>query len=179
MPLWTKYNDRVRILQGWEVPLHCPHCGCDTVPRSESNGIDTKAVHKNPDDLPLLLSTMTCTECDHDLKDQASEKLTELFGDVPKKRGLPSLVMGLLFALPFVVVAIAWAGVFLGWWTDFGIWLYGGLAACGLVFLTGHYLIHPKMYSCECGNPHFLLMGAVGRSYCFRCSSCSRLRRRG
>ena len=30
---------------------------------------------------------------------------------------------------------------------------------------------------CECGKPAYKFMGMLGRSYCYRCSSCGRLLR--
>ncbi len=179
MPLWTKYNERVRILQGWEVPLHCPHCGCDTVPRSESNGIDTKAVHKNPDDLPLLLSTMTCTECrprsqgsgvretDGTLRGRSQETwaaeprngvvvCSALRGRRNRMGGCISRMVDRLRNL-----VVRWSG-------------------CLWPRLPDRPLSHsPQNVLVRVRQSPLPAHGGVGRSYCFRCSSCSRLRRRG
>lgn len=159
--------------------MQCPQCDRDGVPTFEDGTIDTKKVHKNAADVPMLCANVTCSECGNDLKEQAGEKLAELFSDTPKMFGWPSVLMGVLLFLPILVFGMFWVGAFAGWWQELELLHWVVFFLLFLPFLIGHYFIHPKMYSCECGNPKFLFMGALGRSYCFRCSSCSRLLRRG
>jgi len=179
MSLVSKYKQHVQINHGWEIELHCPQCNSNDVPAFEDGTIDTKRIHKNTADIPMLCAAVTCSGCGHDLEEQAGEKLTELFSQTPKTLGWPSILMGVLFFLPVLMFGIIGVGVFVGWWDGLELWHLGAVALCYIIFLIGHYLVHPMMYSCKCGDPKFLLMGALGRSYCFRCSTCSRLLRRG
>lgn len=84
MSLISKYKERVNFKHGWEVELQCPQCRHDGLP--ECSGGRTpkpKEWNKDPGDTPMICANVTCAECGHDLKEQASEKLTELFKDVP------------------------------------------------------------------------------------------------
>lgn len=178
----TQYKQRVELQHGWEVELQCPECGHESVP-TFADGLTPKpnAVAKNVADSPLICATVTCSECGHDLNEQAGVKLIELFKDVPRTTiGWLSVVLGVLLFSPVAVFVIGWAGHFAGWWGDGVGWvIYPAMALCLIVFLAFYYMVQPLIYSCECGKPRFLFMGVLGRSYCFRCSSCSRLLRRG
>ncbi len=169
-----KYKKRVDFKHGWEVELECPSCGHEGLPEcSGGRTPQPKEWSKNPDDTPVICANVTCAECGHDLKEQASEKLTELFKDVPKTTlGLLSVVMAIILLVSIVVGAIG--GLFCIYW-----WFWPSILAFFLIFLAFYYMIQPLIYACECGNPRFLFMGLLGRSYCFRCSSCGRLLRRG
>jgi len=179
MSLISKYKEQVQINHGWEVDLKCPQCDQSGIPAFEDGTIDTEKIHKNAAGIPMLCADVTCSECGHDLEAQAGEKLKELFSETPTTFGWASILMATLFFVPILMLGIFWVGAFAGWWQDLGFWHLGAVVVWVAIFLIGHYLIHPMMYSCECGNPKFLLMGALGRSYCFRCSTCSRLLRRG
>jgi hypothetical protein len=179
--LVTKYKERTNIPLGWKVELQCPQCGHDGLPKcSEGWTVKPAEYAKNTGDTPLICTDVKCSECDHDLKERAGEKLTELFKDVPKTTiGLLGVALGVLIFSPGIVLIGILAGMFAGWWGDWvGWWIYPAMVVCLAITLTFIYITHPLIYACECGSP-FLFMGRLGRSYCFRCSSCSRLLRRG
>jgi len=182
LSLLTKYKQRVELQHGWEVKLQCPECQHESLPTFDG-GLTPKpkVVSKNAADSPLICANVTCSQCGHDLKQQAGEKLTELFKDMPKSTiGWLSVVLAVWVFLPILVLVVGWAGISAGWWGEWVGWGVFPIMAIGVVIgLVLYYMIQPLIYSCECGNPRFLFMGSLGRSYCFRCSSCSRLLRRG
>jgi hypothetical protein len=86
--------------------------------------------------------------------------------------------IGLMVGLPLLAFAAIWAGVQLGWWGNIA---YTALAGLSLLLLPNmfwfNWQVHGIRHRCECGNPDYLFMGLLGRSYCYRCSSCGKLLR--
>jgi MFS family permease len=183
--LVTKYKERVDFKHGWEVELQCPQCGHDGLPKCGDGRTPKPAEYaKNTGETPMICADVTCSQCGHDLKERAGEKLTELFKDVPKTTiGFLGVVLAILIilpVLPFILAVLIEFGAVGGWLANwFGWWFWPSLFAPAVIIPFCIYMMHPLIYACECGNPRFLFMGMLGRSYCFRCSSCSRLLRRG
>lgn len=167
----SKYKERAQHQHGWEAELRCPECKHDGMPKYDgwtpSNAI-------NFGDTPTIYANLTCSECGHDLKDAAGEKLKELFKEV----AIPTRNMGLLYGfllivigLPLIVIGIIWAGVMAGWWR-YGAFVWLNLLWIALLpaIYIFNYKVHSIRFTCECGQPRFLFMGLLGRSYCYRCS---------
>lgn len=187
--LVTKYKERVDPKYGWEVELECPQCGHDGLPKY-CDGWTPKPDEfgKNPSGTPVICADVTCSECGHDLKERAGEKLTELFKDVPKTTmGWLSVVLALLVFSPvlaFTLGVLIIVGTIGGWLADwladwFNWWFWPFFLAPAVIMPVFIYMFQPLVDACECGNPKLLFMGILGRSACSRCSSCARLRRRG
>ncbi len=57
------------------------------------------------------------------------------------------------------------------------------LALTGLILLLPpaifwfNWQIHGARHRCECGQPAYVFMGLLERSYCYRCSTCGKLLR--
>ncbi len=177
MSLLSKYKERVQHQHGWEVELQCPECGHDGKPKYDGWTV-SKLIKLG--DTPTIYANLTCSKCGHDLKEAAGGKLKELFKDVAIPARNKSLMYGFLFiviGLPLIWVGSIWAGVMADWW---GYGAFGWLALP--VFITTpaifyfNYKVHAIRCVCECGNPRYLSMGLLGRSYCYRCS-CGRLLR--
>ena len=45
------------------------------------------------------------------------------------------------------------------------------------MILLFNWQVHSPRFRCDCGQPAYKFMGMLGRSYCYRCSSCGRLLR--
>ena len=182
MSLISKYKERVNLKHGWEVELKCPSCAHDGLPKCcDWRTPKPTEYAKNTGETPVIGAEVTCSECDHDLKERAGEKLTELFKDVPKTTiGLLGVILAILIFSPIIVLIVLFVGMSAGWWGDWvGWWIYPAMALGVAITPIFIYMIRPIQFTCECGNPRFLFMGMLGRSYCFRCSSCARLLRRG
>ncbi len=109
------------------------------------------------------------------------EKLIGLFSHVPtpaQNRRLITLLISLLVGLPLLLCAVIWAGVQLGWWGHMAF-----LALTGLPLLLPpaifwfNWQIHGARHRCDCGQPAYVFLGLLGRSYCYRCSTCGKLLR--
>ncbi len=65
------------------------------------------------------------------MKQQAGEKLIELFSHVPmpaRNRRLIALFISLLVGLPLLLCVVIWAGVQLGWWGHLAFLALTGLS---------------------------------------------------
>jgi hypothetical protein len=176
--LLDEYGQRLRHRHGWEVQLLCPICGYRGLP---DYGGWTASAALNFADQPTIFANVTCQKCGQDLKQEAGEKLVEMFTGVPTptlNRQLLLTFIGLMVGVPMITFAAIWAGIQLGWWGNVA---YTVLAGLSLLLLPAmfwfNWQIHGIRHRCECGNPDYLFMGMLGRSSCYRCSSCGRLLR--
>jgi ribosomal protein S27E len=175
MSLLAKYQERVQHQHGWEVELQCPECNHVAVPKYDG-WTASKAIKLG--DTPTIYANLTCSDCGRDLKEAAGGKLKELFKDVAipvRNKGLLYKFLFVVIGLPLILMGFLWAGVVADWWG------YGAFGWLGLIaFITTpaifyfNYNIHAIRFVCECGNPRYLSMGLLGRSYCYRCSSCAK-----
>ena len=172
MSLLANYRERVQHQQGWEVELRCPECNHDGVPKY--NGwTPSKAIKLG--NTPTIYANVTCSECSHNLKPAAGEKLTELFKDVaipPRNKSLLYKFLFVVIGLPLILMGLLWAGAIAGWW-GYGafVWLNLLLVIILPAIFVFNYKVHSIRFACECGDPKYLFMGLLGRSYCYRCSS--------
>ena len=171
-------SQRLQHQHGWEVELRCPACGNRSLP-DYTDWTPDSTIHFGT--RPTIFANVCCPRCGQDLKQQAGEKLIELFSHVPtpaRNRWLIALFISLLFGSPLLLCAVIWAGVQLGWWGHMAF-----LALTGLTLLLPpaifwfNWQIHGVRHRCECGQPAYVFMGLLGRSYCYRCSTCGKLLR--
>jgi len=176
--LFTEYHRRMRHEHGWQVPLDCPVCRHLGVPDFEGW---TPQQGMNFGDRPTIYADLACENCGHDLHDTAGEKLVELFTEVStpgRNRRLLWTFVGLMVVVPLLLVGLICLGVRLGWWGPFAYTILSGLSL--LVVPTIFWInwqVHRLRHECPCGQPDYLFMGLLGRSSCYRCSTCGRLLR--
>lgn len=178
--LLTKYRERMQHQHRWEVELHCPACGIVAAPVCRGW---TSRHAVGFDHTPTIYADLDCPECGAVLKDVAGRKLVELFADVlipARNRRLMSAFTALMLCILSVLLIGAFLSFFSGWRI-----IGAGLIQIPLLFLP---LLAPTIMwfnwqiasircRCVCGPPAYKFMGLLGRSYCYRCSSCGRLLR--
>jgi hypothetical protein len=176
--LFAKYRQRLQHQHGWEVEVTCPHCGVTAVP--VFNGWNPSYA-VNYGKKPTIYSNLNCSKCGVGLKDAAGSKLVELFSEVRiPKRNRYLLTGAAAFAVVMVVAGlIALLGVsFAPALVTPAITVVVFTAVLMRVyFFWFNWQITSLRHECECGNPAYKFMGLLGRSYCYRCSSCSKLLR--
>lgn len=176
--LLKEYKRRLQHQHGWEVELECPICGHCGQP--DYDGWTPNSAMKFGD-RPTIFANVTCHKCGQDLRQAAGDKLVEVFSGVPtaaRNRQMLIAFIGLIVGVPLLALVTIRAGVQLEWW---GNAVYTALAGLPLlVFPTIFWLnwqVHGMRHRCECGKPAYIFMGLLGRSYCYRCSSCGKLLR--
>ncbi len=172
------YQQRLENKHGWAMPLTCTHCGHEGLPRYDGWTPSTAIRFGGK---PTIYANVFCDQCGESLKEEAGVKLAALFTeqatDARSRRLLWNMV-GLLVLIPLVFAAVIWLGVQNGWWGGWAFSLLGLLAFFfGPAVMWCNYRIHSIRHECECGSPDYLFMGLLGRSYCYRCSSCGKLLR--
>jgi hypothetical protein len=154
---------------GWEVELKCPVCAKAGAPTFDGW---TANASMSFGDTPTIYANLRCRACSADLKAVAGEKLRELFADV----AVPALNRRLIFwfvAFFFCFLILLIANVILPVSLPFLLPSLMGLAATARYWFN--HQIASIRYRCDCGKPAYKFMGMLGRSYCYRCSSCGRL----
>ena len=172
------YGQRLRHQHGWEVQLACAICGHRGLPNYEGR---TPSSDVTFEDRPTVFANLTCYQCGQDLTQKASEKILELFSDVPsptRNKLLLLTFIGLMVGLPMLLFLGVWEGIQLGWWGNIA---YIAIAGLSLILFPVMFWFNLRLHDirrrCQCGNPDYLFMGLLGRSSCYRCSSCGRLLR--
>ncbi len=168
----SEYRQDMEHKHGWEVELECPACGYGGLPRYKGWAPRYPVAFGTT---PTIFAQLECPSCGRDLEPEAGAKLVELFSQVDIPRANRRLLM--VFALAAAVLVAASALVFAFTRSVLGI--------IPLLLLTPMLASIPifnrKIASlrqrCDCGEPDYIFMGMLGRSYCFRCSNCGRLLR--
>lgn len=171
MALLQNYQKAMQREHGWEVELTCPDCGCTTRPLYED--WDSKSAI-NFGNTPTIFACVACAECGRALRSVAGERLVAMFSDIAVPRANKRLIAW------FVVVAVL--AVLLPLAAQFVLrpsfnvtWI--GPVLAGPMILVFNYRMASITRRCPCGTPKYLFMGLLGRSGCYRCSSCGRLLR--
>jgi hypothetical protein len=171
---WTKYRQRMQHEHGWEVELRCPACGLLAHPVFRGWTPSHAVSFGNR---PTIYARLDCPACGAGLKATAGEKLLELFADVPlpaRNRRLMSWFVALHVGLPLAMVAVIAPGIRYrreAWALTVLMLLVLSSRSLGMWF---NYQIASIRCRCQCGRPGYKFMGLLGRSYCYRCSSCGR-----
>lgn len=164
----------LRHTHGWDVELACPACGTVAVPVF---GGWTPSGAIRFGNAPTIYADLRCPNCGARQDDPAGAKLVELFARVE----VPAANKRLMTAFIALIVSFEVAGtifILLGGWRALG----GALVRAPLLLLAPTLLWFNRRIAsirsrCECGRPDHKFMGLLGRSYCYRCSSCGRLLR--
>lgn len=163
---------------GWEVPVACPVCGHCGLPNYEG-WTPSRAIRFG--NRATIFARLRCAKCSSDLKNAAGEELVKLFTEQPIPQSNQRLLRG------YVTYAIA-ASLFSAGGL---VWIALAQPANRLLFVvamaplmllrpTGmwlNYAVAAHRRRCECGAPAWKFMGLLGRTYCYRCSTCGRLLR--
>ena len=168
----TMLNERRQLQHGWEVDLPCPKCGIVAIPVFNGWTPNQKVGFGKTS---TICANLNCPRCDADLKEVAGEKLAELFVNVSVPPRNRNAILG--YVLLSIALLVCLGGNFWMRQPAFA-WLYPVIV---VMFTSSRYwftrYVHSARYQCDCGNPCHKFMGMLGRSYCFRCSSCGRLLR--
>lgn len=173
--LFHRYQRRLQHRHGWQVELVCDRCGQQAVPQFRGWTPDG-AIRWGKQS--TIYANLSCPTCGKDLKQEAGQRLVGLFRDIPTARQNKRLLWGavtFVALLPLLGMAAIWAGVRAGLW---GGWAFSLLGLSALLITPAtmwcNYRIASIRYRCPCGDPDYLFMGLLGRSYCYRCSTCGR-----
>lgn len=176
--LFSKYNSIVRNTHGWNVELTCTQCALSGQPRYEGWSPDLTV---NVSGHPTIYAKLACPKCSRRLTDEAGRKLVELFKDVgipeQNEKIIQAFIAGLII-VPFVFAVLLFVGVQFGWW-GYSAFVILALSAAFIqpLVMRMNYRIATLRSRCACGQPNYIFMGLLGRTYCYRCSSCGRLLR--
>ena len=177
-PLFNKYHSVVRNTHGWNVELSCTQCAQSGQPRYEGWSPDLSV---NVSGHPTIYAKLACPKCGRRLTEEAGRKLVELFKDVAipeqNRKIIKAFIAGLII-VPFMFATLLFVGVQFGWWgySAFAILALSAALIQPLV-MRMNYRIGRLRSRCACGQPDYIFMGLLGRTYCYRCSSCGRLLR--
>jgi hypothetical protein len=173
-----KYQERLVHRHGWNVPLTCTRCGHEGLPRYDGW---TPSMAARFGDRPTIYANLFCDHCGARMTEEAGAAITGMFSDPPtdtRNRRLLWGMLGVLILVPLAFAGLIWMGVQNGLW---GAWAFSWLAGLALlitpVTFWFNYRIHSIRHECACGAPDYVFLGMLGRSYCYRCSSCGRLLR--
>jgi len=175
---FKKYKEAMRLRHGWEVELECSKCGHYGIPAYDG-WRSSRALSLG--NTPQIYAKVSCAECGNGLKHEAGQKVVELFSEiaVPSKNKIfIAWFVACTVGIPLVLTALIYLGVRFGlWgWQSFTI-LSFMVILIGPAIMFFNYKISSMRRACECGTPAYIFMGLLGRSSCFRCSSCGRLLR--
>jgi ribosomal protein S27E len=175
---FNRYNAAVRQTHGWNIELQCPQCGLAGLPRYEGW---MQNIAMNSGDKPTIYAKVACSRCGKSLRDEAGGKLFALFTGVavPAQNAgvIRDFILG-LFIVPLVFAAMLFLGVQKGWWSysAFVVLALSAVLIQPLVMLM-RYRIAMLRSRCDCGDPNYVFLGHLGRTDCYRCSSCGRMLR--
>jgi DNA-directed RNA polymerase subunit RPC12/RpoP len=165
----TKYRERLKNEHGWEVPLRCSRCGADAVPIFHGW---TPSQVINFGNKPTIYANLECPKCGENMKELAGEKLVEMFAEErtsAKFKQMLVLFIAACVGMPALLLFLprTW-------------WMYAMIPYFVLLQPMIHFFnwqVHSPRFRCDCGEPAYKFMGMLGRSYCYRCSTCGRLLR--
>ncbi len=176
--IFKKYRETMQHQHGWQVELECSKCAWSGIP--VYNGWKP-GLAMNFGQKPTIYADLNCPECGSELKNEAGKKLVELFTEISitgiNKRLLIGFIAILIGLLSILGVGI-YVGIHFGWW---GRSAFTGLALLpaliGPMIIYFNYKIASIRKNCQCGKPDYIFMGLLGRTSCYRCSSCGKLLR--
>lgn len=153
---------------GWEVELECPTCSHSGIPNYDGWKPTSTIKFGNKSTIYALLK---CSHCGYDLREEAGKKLAEMFSEIAIPTWNRQLIIWFIVA-GIAMLAVLYVGKFM-----IGDWAYIAFIFLPLLIMFFNYRVASIRSRCECGNPHYVFMGLLGRTYCYRCSSCGRLLR--
>ncbi len=167
----ARYNERMANTHGWEVALSCPRCGLEAPPVFDG-WTPTSAI--NFGDEATIYADIHCLRCGADLKEAAGAKLRELFASVITPRGNVLAISIALVVVPEVLGAVLIP--LAKDWRELSLHLMRTpLYYLAPAIIWFNWQTHSVRHRCACGQPAYKFMGLLGRSACYRCSTCGRL----
>lgn len=161
---------------GWEVPVACPVCGHETRPVYEG-WTPSRAIRFGK--RATIFARIRCEKCNSDLREAAGQALIHMFSEQPIPQSNQRLLRGYVaFAIVAILICvggIAWIGL-----APPGNRLFLAIIMVPMVLLRPlgtalNYAVAAHRRHCDCGEPAWKFMGLLGRTYCYRCSTCGRL----
>jgi hypothetical protein len=163
---------------GWDVELTCPQCGTSGLPRYEGW---SPSLESNSGAHVQVYAKIACPKCGRRLTDEAAKKLVQLFSarDIPaENKKLISRFIARLFLVPAGLAFVLFFGMQMDWW-NWGlgtVWiLIVSAIAVPMIVLARNRRIAELPNHCACGNAHYVFMGTIDSSHCYRCFSCGQL----
>ncbi|GIW81279.1 MAG: hypothetical protein KatS3mg105_3086 [Gemmatales bacterium] len=176
--LLHKYRQQMQHEHGWDVELTCSDCGHTARPVYHGwKPVSAMRFGQSP----TIYAILSCPQCHKNMQAEAEAKLVELFQleSIPPQNKSLLMQSVLLFAgMPLLLLAMIGWGILAGWWDAkafISLAILPGLVAP--LALLQNYRVARLRNQCDCGEPRYLFMGLLGRSYCYRCSTCGRLLR--
>jgi hypothetical protein len=170
-----RYREAMEHKHGWDVELECNGCGKRGIPEyrgwkpSQSVRFGAK---------PTIYADVACAGCGRGLKEEAGSVLVRLFSDLtvpPRNKRIIIGFIAVMAGIPLILAAVILYGISSGWWTYSAFLAFAGLPVLYMpAIFTMNYRIAAIRRECACGAPDYVFMGMLGRSYCYRCSSCGR-----
>lgn len=174
----SRYRQHMQHRHGWDVAVRCTGCGQESIP-SYKGWTPSNAISFG--EQATIYANLECPRCARNLRNEASEKLTHLFHGVeipPGNKSMLFVVICLAGILPLCAALVIWLGSQAGWWNQRAFVI---LAFLSVVIVPTIAIVNYRIASirskCPCGVPDYAFMGMLGRSYCYRCSSCGNLLR--
>ena len=171
----AKYRQRLQHEHGWEVELKCRSCGTVAAPQF-SGWTPSRAL--NFGHTPTIFANISCPKCGAGVRDAAGSKLVELFADVALPTRNRQLILGghlfgIIALIAFVPIAagVGFAPALLKPGAATAVF---AVASMRLYFVWLNWQLAGLRHECECGEPAYKFMGLLGRSYCYRCTTCGR-----
>lgn len=156
------------LKHGWDVPLKCLGCGYEGNPEYQGW---TPSMEMTFGSQAKIYANLVCPECKKTLKEEAGQKLAELFSEIK----VPSVNKKIMVGFILFLISPILFGIIFGF-KGFLIFL-PMLILLGPAIMFLNYRIASIRYQCECGKPDYIFMGLLGRSYCHRCANCGKLLR--
>lgn len=165
------FSSTLRHENGWGVALTCQQCGFEGNPVF-LGWTPSRAIHFG--NTATIFANLSCPQCSANLRNAAALKLPELFAGIPIPKANKRITAYFLLGIGVLLSVRFWLlRVYPGsQWPNAIPFL-----ALGPVILTFTWSVHKLRHRCACGTPNYLFMGLLGRSYCYRCSTCGNLLR--
>jgi hypothetical protein len=165
---------------GWDAELTCGKCGASGKPRYEGR---SPSLNAGIGPGVTIYAKLACPQCGRRLTEEARRKLVDLFRDaaIPEqnRKVLRNFIAGLIL-VPFTLAFVLFFGSQMGWW-GWGlgtVWvLLISAVSIPLLVMHKNNRIARLPFQCDCGDPHYVFMGLLDDTQCYRCFSCGRLLR--
>lgn len=168
LSIFKKYKNLIRHQHGWEIELKCPQCSHIGIPHYNGWKPNNRIKFGKRS---TIFACLDCSHCGNKLRDEAGKKLVELFSEIAIPPRNTYLIMWFVVAGMAILV-----GAYFGK-SVIGDWAYIAFIFFPILIRLFNYRVASIRAQCACGNPKYVFMGLLGRTYCYRCSSCARLLR--
>ncbi len=171
MAVLQGYRKALQHEHGWEVELTCTDCSHTGLPQYDGWEPDNVI---NIGNTPTMFARVSCANCGRDLRSVAGEKLVAMFSEITVPKANRRIIAWFVVACVCLATLPLAAQFILK--PSFPVASLGVILVLPLIFVF-NYRVASMRKRCPCGAPRYVLMGLLGRSYCYRCSSCGNLLR--